>query len=147
MTRHNPFTPPVAAVTDIPAGRTLPRGPVIALVCAGLVPLAWLALRMPGYIELVSSNAMNPLVMLLALAGMLCFAVGLVRAFPRGLRGRKSFGTAIALVLLPLATMGTLVYPVYALAIVFAPFLLATVVALAGFVLVGTRKRSAGQQA
>ena len=143
MNEDNRFKPPAAVLSDVvpDAG---PRAPLIALLCAGLIPLAWLVLRTPGYLRIVSSNAMNPLVMLSVLAGMLCFVVGLVRAFPRGLRGRKSFGMAITLVLLPLLTIGPVVLPVYALVVVFAPFLLAVVVAVAGFIVVGQRRRRVG---
>ena len=140
MTSDNPFKPPVAVVADIHADRAFPRGPVIALACAGLVPIAWLSMRLPGYFELVNTNAMNPSIMLLALTGMLCFVVGLIRVFPKGLRGRKSFAAAIVLLMFPLVRFEVLTYPIYAR--VFAPFILAAVIAAAGFILVQMRTRA-----
>ena len=138
------FKPPTAAVADIHSDRTFSRSPVIALACAGLVAIVWLMWRMPGYLRLVSVNAMNPSIMFLALAGMLCFVVGLVRAFLRGLRGRKSFVAAIVLMLLPLLRLEVLAYPVYAQA--FAPFILAAIVAAVGFFLVLGRVRQTRAQ-
>ena len=83
---------------------------------------------------------MNPSIMFLALAGMLAFVVGIVRAFPTGLRGRRSFVAAIVLMALPLVQSGILTHAVVAWA--FAPFVLAILLAAAGAVLVHGQVRA-----
>ena len=137
MSARNPFEPPEAVVVT---ARPTPRERMTKLAIAGAIAIGCLALRMPGYVELVSTNAMNPSIMFLALAGMLAFVIGLVRAFPTGLRGRRSFAAAIVLMALPLVQSGILTHAV--IAWVFAPFVLAILLAAVGAVQVHGQVRA-----
>ncbi len=140
MSARNPFEPPEAVVADVATARPTSRERMTKLAIAGAIAIGCLALRMPGYVKLVSANAMNPSIMFLALAGMLAFVIGLVRAFPTGLRGRRSFIAAIVLMALPLVQSGILTHAVVAW--VFAPFVLAILLAAAGAVQVHGQVRA-----
>ena len=112
------------------------------LLVAGLVAIGWFATCLPGLFVLVDTGAMKPILGLTLVLGELCLAVGLWRAFPLGLRGRRSFVLAIALLgLLPRAMGFSRDFGA-----AYTPFLLAAAVAVAGFSLVQTRRRAAREQ-
>jgi hypothetical protein len=142
MNKPNPYRPPTAAVADVAVGRALPRAPVIALLAAGLLAVGWFASWMPGLFVLVGSASLNPMLGLLFLLGELCLAIGLWRAFPRGLRGRRSFALAIVLLALALVGMG---FP-RSFGLVFGPLIFAMAVSIAGLVLVHGRLRVTREQ-
>lgn len=142
MNSPNPFKPPTAPVADVAAAPTLSRAPVNALLAVGALAIAWFVTWIPGLLKLVEVNAMNPGLGLLLVMGELCLAIGLWRAFPRGLRGRRSFALAMALLALAQVRMG---FP-HGFGLVFGPFLFAMAVSLAGLVLVHARLRASREQ-
>ena len=139
MNTPNPFKPPEAPVADVGPGASPPRGVVVALLVVGLLELGWFALWLPGLVTLVDIGGMPPIVGLLLVLGEACLAIGLWRAFPSGLRGRRSFVAAIALLALAMVRMGIL----HGVLPVFGPFAIAIAVSVAGLVLVRGRLAAA----
>ncbi len=138
MNTPNPFKPPEAPVADVGPVAAPSRGPVLALIIVGLLTVGWFAAWLPGLFRLVDEGSMKPVLALLILLGEACLAFGLWRAFPLGLRGRRSFLLAVVLLLLARITMGA--PSVYGPLL--HPFILAIVVALAGAALVHLRLRA-----
>ena len=142
MNTPNPYKPPDAPVADVGPLPTPSRGPVLTLVIAGILTIGWFASWLPGLFALVDAGSMKPIIGLLVLLGEICLAVGLWRVYPLGLRGRRSFLLAIALLLLARVVMGSpRVYGAF-----LHPFILAMVVALLGFGLVHARLRARREQ-
>ncbi len=82
---------------------------------------------------------MNPVGPLLSLIGSACLFVGILRAIPAGVRGKNFFLAAVVLLATGLTMLGAMTssFALFAL----APYLLALVVAIGGYVLVWTRTR------
>jgi hypothetical protein len=142
MNTPNPFKPPGTPVADVDPSPMPSRRPVATLLIFGVLSIAWFATWLPGLFRLVDSGSMKPILGLAFLLGELCLAVGLWRAFPLGLRGRRSFVLAIALLALTLVGLG---FP-FGFGLLFGPIFWSMGTAIAGFVLVRTRLRARGVQ-
>jgi hypothetical protein len=140
MSADSRFKPPAAEVADIDPSNSRTRA--IALAIPGGLALFWTLMRLPRFFKLVEVGAMNPAGTLIELVGMVFLAVGLWRAWPHGLGGRKSFVAAAAL-----TVGGTALFDASGagagLLLAFFPFYLGALVSVAGIVLVRSKGKPA----
>jgi hypothetical protein len=100
MTKDGRLDPPAARVADVGELPEQERGFAIALGVLVLLQLAWTALLAPFVLTLVDQGILSPLGLVLALAGELCLAAGVLRMIRRGRQGTRLFLSTLVLLLL-----------------------------------------------
>jgi hypothetical protein len=140
VTDANRFKSPSAPVADVGFAPPLTRWPRALLALLAGLQLLMVAARVAGYVELVSTHALNALGFLAGALGLLCLYIGVIQVSLTGWRGGRAM--LAAAILLALATWGW-----RALGLWVAPLGLGVAIGVAGWLMVRGRGRLPGRTA